>query len=152
MTTESTNQNIWCHICGIETSGHSNADRELECLFCHSTFVESLGQGVENFIGQNRIESANNSPAITTSPTRLDTSLNADTGNPISSSSATITSSVNDTINHILGGILGMGVQMGPTQQTSLLDVVQQAAAESGRPVEVWSCLLFKHRHIIIMP
>lgn len=43
----------------------------------------------------------------------------------------------NIVIQRILDRVLGMGVQVGPREQTSLLDVIQNIAEDSTQPVEI---------------
>jgi ribosomal protein S27E len=41
---------VWCHTCSDLSTAHLNADSELQCTLCHSTFVEETGQDVERFL------------------------------------------------------------------------------------------------------
>lgn len=59
---------VWCHACNSSSNGELNQDsHEYECTVCHSSFVEELGQGIEEFNTNNsnsRIETtgASNPP------------------------------------------------------------------------------------------
>ena len=47
----STTGRVYCHICESEKTAHYNAESDLECIECHSTFVEKTGQsGLSGFL------------------------------------------------------------------------------------------------------
>mmetsp|Transcript_5552 Transcript_5552/g.4992 ORF Transcript_5552/g.4992 Transcript_5552/m.4992 type:complete len:330 (-) Transcript_5552:45-1034(-) len=146
--------NIWCHICNNQSVAEINTDDEFECIICHRTFVENLGQDLESFINvsnNNQSRDIRGNDPINDDNYELDeprqretqrnTSINSNIGStPSVNNSQPPSSNTRDgaeVLQQILGRILGMGVHIGPSQQTTLLQVVQHASSESGRPVEI---------------
>ena len=83
----------------------------MECADCHSNFVECGGQNVESFLSP---------PAHT--------SIQSDTSEATNG---------NELVQQILNRVLGLGIQVRPHSQSTLLNVMQQAAADSGRPIVI---------------
>eukprot|EP01035_Chromulina_nebulosa_P017565 gene17565-23131_t len=123
-------------------------------MVSYMTFVENLGQDLESFInGSNNNQSRDirgNDPINDNNyeldeprqrETQRNTTINSNIGSA-STNNTTVPPPSNtrdgaEVLQQILGRILGMGVHIGPSQQTTLLQVVQHASSESGRPVEI---------------
>ena len=95
---------------------------EYECLQCGGSFIETLGQRLEEFI----------------SPSNSSTEASPAEGRQQSVSLDQMTASDGNVniIERLLGGILGVGIQAAPTNgDTNLFAVLQQTALQSGHPV-----------------
>lgn len=97
--------------------------QEMECNVCHSNFVECTGQEVESFLGN----SSNGQPESSSEGDR-------DNGRESIDQSP---NSGGEIIHQILNRVLGVGVQVRPQTSSTLLTVMQNAAAESGRPIGI---------------
>jgi len=125
---------FWCHVCNVEVSASMDAEvGEYQCTSCHGSFVEHLGQQLENFIAQ---------PVTSQSPDHddmpplegPDSTTNEDLRGVTAVGGGELG---NFLIQRIVNRILGLGVQTRPSVQSTLLTVLQQAALESGRPVGI---------------
>jgi len=96
--------------------------REYECLQCGGSFIETLGQRLDDFISPTN-SNATASNEVGPQPEAFDQIGTADAGNV-------------NIIERLLGGILGVGIQSAPTNgDTNLFAVLQQSALQSGHPV-----------------
>lgn len=106
-------ERAWCHRCSAHTTIRENASAEMECSVCSSTFIEREGQGIEDFL----------SPQTSSSRTgELPRSAN------VNVPANTEQQSGGELIQQILGRVFNLG-----SDQPSLLTLMQEAAAESGR-------------------
>lgn len=109
----------FCHGCNAETTAILNeTTREYQCTSCSGTFIEKLGQNLEEFIAPEGPLSDNSDGTESNG-----LSANGEVG-PI-------------LIQHIVNRVLGLGIQTRPSVQSSLLTFLQQVASDSGRPVGV---------------
>lgn len=110
---------IWCHICNENQNGVMNDNtHEIHCIRCERTFVETLGQGIEEFISNSQ------------------TNRSSELARPVLASSGVRASSGGDrTIFEIMDSILEIGVATNPRTQSSTVSTVTAIPSGNTQPL-----------------
>ena len=68
---------VYCHICNKENQAEYNAESDLECIQCQSTFVEKVGQsGLSGFLEAGAEEASPLTSEMPSSGERAEASTN----------------------------------------------------------------------------
>jgi hypothetical protein len=121
---------VWCHICNQNRNALIDENtHELYCAGCSSTFVEALGQGVEEFVSI----SPSNQPDEVIRP------VSASPGVRLMVSSGLSEGGIGDqTIRTIIDRIMGINISTNENQESStLINTVNEMSARSGQPVDI---------------
>jgi hypothetical protein len=119
-----TSIDVWCHTCERFSTADLNTNiNEYECSSCGANFVEGVGQNLERFYSAEDSNTDVNENSTVT--------IQDDESNVIEDENGL------DIIQHVLNNILGLGVQVRPRVQSTLLHIMQQAASDSGRPIGI---------------
>ena len=128
----------WCHHCNGEVAAYfDDTNSEMVCSLCKSNFVEFDGQNIEEFLRQK--VSFSNSAAVSSPSSLPSFASSASIASPSTVASGASIPGGENVLQQLVNRVLGLGVQTSGSgqQPSSLLNVLQQRAADSGGPVSV---------------